>query len=664
MPETESFESPAPLNDPTLPSITHAKALQLDRAGSKVARFMAKPQAHIALLVVGTLFFLNTAFHGNIWFDESYSVGIANKSFGDIWSIGANDVHPVLFYLCLHILNCVFGDSILAYRLFAVAGSVALAILGFTHIRRDWGAKAGVLFSFLVFTVPYIALMAVEIRMYTWASFTVTLCFIYGMRIARSVYTRSKVAGRADESNAEVIYVSSVPFHFWIVFILSSLASAYLHYFAAISAFLINVVLLGYLITHRHYAKRELVILIVGAVLQLVAYAPWLIAVASQLSVVSDTYWAQFHFPLTLFELTLYPFLDSPMMFALQGAYGIVLQIVTILLIALLAVLTIVVVVRAIHRVRMWHQDATDADKRYAQSLIDYSHNTAAASLISPEADDLWDAQQHSWYDWVAQSWWIRAVVAGLIVYIGLIVIGAVASLVMGSLILYYRYLSVALGPLLLAIVLLLAHMKRPSLVAGVCAVTLLFALTNQALLAHDDYSEQNALPLEAFVAAVNECSEAQAASVVQDSKLVASGSDLPKEDESDDISPADSSSQSAGTPVSPVLVMSSDIGFIGVTSIYFPMIPQVYMDWQHGNWDRAYEAYKPALKSVKTWETVLNDYNGKFVVLGQSKDTQVPRDITDVAAKSGVHQESLETYYRPYERTYFSIAVMSRDKR
>ena len=93
-------------------------------------------------------------------------------------------------------------------------------------------------------------------------------------------------------------------------------------------------------------------------------------------------------------------------------------------------------------------------------------------------------------------------------------------------------------------------------------------------------------------------------------------------------------------------------------------MIPQVYMDWQHGNWDRAYEAYKPALKSVKTWETVLNDYNGKFVVLGQSKDTQVPRDITDVAAKPGVHQESLETYYRPYERTYFSIAVMSRDKR
>ena len=56
---------------------------------------------------IGILFLLLTAFHGNIWFDESYSVGIASKSFSEIWSYGSCDVHPVLYYCALHVLYLV-----------------------------------------------------------------------------------------------------------------------------------------------------------------------------------------------------------------------------------------------------------------------------------------------------------------------------------------------------------------------------------------------------------------------------------------------------------------------------------------------------------------------------------------------------------------------------
>ena len=48
----------------------------------------------VLLLVAGAL-------HGQIWFDESYSVALARESLADIWRIGAADVHPVLYYVAL-----------------------------------------------------------------------------------------------------------------------------------------------------------------------------------------------------------------------------------------------------------------------------------------------------------------------------------------------------------------------------------------------------------------------------------------------------------------------------------------------------------------------------------------------------------------------------------
>lgn len=45
-------------------------------------------------------------------------------------------------------------------------------------------------------------------------------------------------------------------------------------------------------------------------------------------------------------------------------------------------------------------------------------------------------------------------------------------------------------------------------------------------------------------------------------------------------------------------LVVSTDIGYMGVTSVMCPDIPQTYMDWQKGNWDRAYMAYSPRLSA------------------------------------------------------------------
>ena len=209
--------------------------MKLSRAAH--ARFSSNA-FHILLLVAGAAFLLTDAFHGNVWFDESYSVGIANHSFADIWYYSSGDVHPVLIYWALHVLNLVFGQNITIYRLFTVAGAIAMAVLGYTHVRRDHGWATGVLFSFFALFTPYISLMAVEIRMYSWATFAVMLCFIYAMRII-GTQLATPPACIAEAARGLKCWAGT-PRRWWIACFASSLACAYLHYFGAMSAFMIN----------------------------------------------------------------------------------------------------------------------------------------------------------------------------------------------------------------------------------------------------------------------------------------------------------------------------------------------------------------------------------------------------------------------------------------
>ena len=108
-------------------------------------------------------------------------------------------------------------------------------------------------------------------------------------------------------------------------------------------------------------------------------------------------------------------------------------------------------------------------------------------------------------------------------------------------------------------------------------------------------------------------------------------------------------------------LVVSTDIGYMGVTSVMCPDIPQTYMDWQKGNWDRAYMAYSPTLVSKMSWEIIFDNFHGTFICLGQAQNNSLPRDISDLSQKDGFNLVEYHTYYRPYERTWMTIAVMTK---
>lgn len=234
---------------------------------------------HIIILIIGSLFILASIFHTNIWFDEAYSVGMANQSLIDIWKIGGNDVHPVLYYWMLRIVSLLTGGSILAYRIFSAIPIILLGLIGFTHIRKDFGNKTGILFSFLCYFLPMMAVYANQIRMYSWAILMVTILAIYAYRI---------YLGNSEKKN-------------WIIFGISSLASIYIHYYGLMAAGLINLFLLIYIIKNKKWKEFKWQTSL--GIIQIALYLPWLLSLLSQMEHVSHGFWIGFSFPNTIFEI-------------------------------------------------------------------------------------------------------------------------------------------------------------------------------------------------------------------------------------------------------------------------------------------------------------------------------------------------------------------------
>lgn len=238
---------------------------------------------HIILIIIGTIFISLSLFHTNLWFDETFSVSIASHSFSEIWSITAGDVHPPLYYWMLRVLYLIFGKNILVYRMFSMLGITLFASLGYTHIRKDLGEKAGITFSFFAFFLPIMCIYANQIRMYSWTMIFVTLAFIYAYRILK----------KSTKIN-------------WCLFGLFSLASAYTHYYGLLAVGIINVVLFVYLCKEKQINNIKL--FLIAASIQILLYVPWLISFIKQLVSVSEGFWIELIFPKTYIQIVSFQF--------------------------------------------------------------------------------------------------------------------------------------------------------------------------------------------------------------------------------------------------------------------------------------------------------------------------------------------------------------------
>lgn len=251
--------------------------------------------AHLLVIFFGGAIMLANAFQTNIWYDEAYSVAIAWHPFNEIWTIGAKDVHPVLYYFGLHLVYLVFGSNIIAYRIFTVLGTVALSALGFTHLRRDTDPKTAIVFSAFAYFMAMSIRITFQVRMYSWLAFAFMIVAIYAWRIL------STVKKGPDSGN-------EIPTHWWVLLFVFSAVSAYLHYYGAMAAFGVQVIVIAALVKYRA-GKRSILIWLGCAVVAVLCYLPWLKAILAQATMMANgSYWIKFEGTETVGRILTFPF--------------------------------------------------------------------------------------------------------------------------------------------------------------------------------------------------------------------------------------------------------------------------------------------------------------------------------------------------------------------
>lgn len=124
----------------------------------------------ITISLIAALATLYLGLKQSVWFDEAYSIDLAEGSWLGIVHLTAEDVHPPLYYWVLKSWTMVFGQGELALRsISALFFGLSLIMAGML-LRRLFGGKTALLALPFVACAPFLLRYGFEIRMYSLAS--------------------------------------------------------------------------------------------------------------------------------------------------------------------------------------------------------------------------------------------------------------------------------------------------------------------------------------------------------------------------------------------------------------------------------------------------------------------------------------------------------------
>lgn len=239
---------------------------KLKCSGREIAGFLL---LGLSLIMLGKSVML--CFSNDIWYDELFTVGLAEHSYGEMVRLTAADVHPPLYYCLVKLfvdlckLIMPGAGTIIPAKIVSVLPYFILLLYAVTLIRKRFGLFTGGLFLFCVTAMPQLSAYTVEMRMYGWALLFVTAAFLHGYAL---VFESSNLHAAA--------------------FVLYGLAAAYTQYFACVAVVMVYLcLLLAFWFQDRRRIKEWLFYVVISVV----CYVPWLFALAGQLGAVSENYW-------------------------------------------------------------------------------------------------------------------------------------------------------------------------------------------------------------------------------------------------------------------------------------------------------------------------------------------------------------------------------------
>lgn len=216
---------------------------------------------------------ITLCFSSDIWYDELFTVGMAEHSYGELVRFTAADVHPPLYYCIVKLfadlckLIVPSAGTVIPAKLASVLPYFILLLYSVTWIRKRWGIFTGGLFLFCVTAMPQLSAYTVEARMYGWGLLFVTAAFLH-------------VNGMIAKTGMRRLHMAAV--------VLYGLAAAYTQYFACVAVVMVYLYLLLMLWWQDRKRVKEWLICVAASV---VGYVPWLFALAGQISAVRENYW-------------------------------------------------------------------------------------------------------------------------------------------------------------------------------------------------------------------------------------------------------------------------------------------------------------------------------------------------------------------------------------
>jgi len=258
------------------------------------------------------LIYLSLAFNNSIWTDEAYSLWLIKGSFKEIVIGTSHDVHPPLYYLIAKVFSIIFpldGTNLLFQKLAPILSFfLTYGLVGSWMWKKGFGWKAIFVFDLLLFSIPCMMEYALQLRMYSWGMFFVTMSGI----LAYDCFDEDKIKS-------------------WGLLSLTAAGAAYTHNFALVSAFFVYV-LLGAALLFTN--KKRLVKWLVSGIGVFVLYLPWLSVLLRQFGCIAgnDNYWIQ---PITKKTLVSYlewtfgndfkfVFIGITLIFVFVGIYSLI----------------------------------------------------------------------------------------------------------------------------------------------------------------------------------------------------------------------------------------------------------------------------------------------------------------------------------------------------
>lgn len=207
------------------------------------------------ILILCTAVLFSLCLNEGIDYDEAYSYRTAhdNTMLGIIRVVlDAHDTDVPVWYMGLRLWSFLVGDGIIAYKMFALLGTVLSMLLGPTVIRKQWGSKTAALYMILVSLSPAMMKISVNNRMYSWTVFGVTVCGLtaYFLR---------------EHMNSRIL---------WMILFLTTFCGIFSHYFTAFSYLFIYLYLL--VVIWQHDRKQIWKPLVCGGSVVLL-FVAWLI---------------------------------------------------------------------------------------------------------------------------------------------------------------------------------------------------------------------------------------------------------------------------------------------------------------------------------------------------------------------------------------------------